>query len=163
MALQDKQQAVSTTIIDSSIPKMSEDKLPRNLDVLQILLFKTMKENIKMDTALELTVNEVLKIDEKSSIQFIRRDHCKNKLKMLHSELKCIQKLKNKNSDRATKFHTRLMDVFDISQDDIIKMFDTFHARARQVFLSKSIEDIKCHMQQIQTRNTPPGMKNIDH
>ncbi|KAL7290585.1 hypothetical protein TKK_0015350 [Trichogramma kaykai] len=80
-------------LFKNSILKLQQNKLPTNKEVLQLLYDELHKEKLKSFDAYKQTIESVITIWNKATIDTKRDDHCRDKLKKLYA--KCNE-LKNK-------------------------------------------------------------------
>ena len=114
-----------------------------NLNILQVLFYKTKLDKLSIDDACNIIVEQVQSIWDRTSTINKWIDHCKTKMINLHQEFRSIQKLKNLSSQKVDDFLEELSLVFDISQDNLIILLGSMGHMEKNAFLSMPIDDIK--------------------
>ena len=114
-----------------------------NLNILQVLFYKTKIDKLSIDDACNIIVEQVQSIWNRTSTITKRIDHCKTKMINLHKEFRSIKKLKNKSNQKVNDFLEELSLSFDISQDNLITLLCSMGDMEKKAFLSIPIDDIK--------------------
>lgn len=138
-------------ITNDLISKLNEKYLPSNVDVLKRLLYKTQIEKSKLVEAIKIVVNEVISIWEQSSIKVKRIDHCNDKLKKLYNSYADVRKFQDKRTKKVNDFLKEMTDVFDIFQDNIMKLLGSMDDIVKKKFLSKPVDYIKLKLSVIES------------
>ena len=138
----DQQNLRLSSITVRLISEFDKNYLPSQSDVLGRLLYKTQIDKSTVVDAINVVIKEVRCIWEESSINLIRIDHCHTKLRKLYDSYKEIKKFQDK-SKKVVEFFERIPNVFDISEDDTIKILFSLDDGVKKNFLSKPVPYIK--------------------
>lgn len=141
------------SISNSSISTLMENKLPTNLNILQVLFYKTKNEKIKTDDAFNSIFLQLESMWNNAFIKIKRVDKCKEKFKKLYDGFRSVQKLKNKSIPKVNVFVEELNNVFDISHDNTISFFGSMDIEIKKAFLSKPIDEIKNIIEKFDSQN----------
>lgn len=138
----DQENSDLSDITDRLISEFDKNYLPSYLHTLRRLLFKTQIDKSKVVDAVKVVIEEVRSIWEGTSIKLQRVDHCHRNLHKLYDSYTELRKFQNK-SQKVTEFLGKMYNVFDVSQDDSIKILSSLNDKVKNEFLSKPVECIK--------------------
>ena len=109
---------------------------------LKTLSYKIQIDKFQIVDAVKAVIQELRSIWEESSIKLKRTDHCYEKLRKLYTSYTNIKKFTNR-SKKVIDFVSQLSNVFDVSQDDSIKILNSLDDKVKNEFLSKPVAYIK--------------------
>lgn len=149
-------------ICNNTISELPEDVLPRKVHVLKRLLFLTKNEKYTAADAIKIVIKEVIQVWSKIPVELKRIDYCNEMLKNLHGTFRAIQKNPSESRPKVKYFLEDSSNVFDISQDDSLKLLGSIDNAAKQLLLSESIEDIRRKLMTVKQENTPGIVRFIN-
>ena len=108
---------ILSSITDTRVSELKEDRLPTNLEVLQALLHKLKNNKSTVDVSSKILAVQIKNIWCQTGINTKRLDHCIIQLKNIYYDFRSVQKFQNKSSFKVNDFIDKLSKVFDISQE----------------------------------------------
>ena len=125
-------------LIGRTRPQITSDKLPNNLQILQVLFYNTRHLRMTIKNAIKLVIKEVEVFWSKAQLETQKEQRCCEKLNKLYLDYRAVQKFKGKNvkEDKEKNFSDRLKLLFDISHCNVLK---TLGAEQKNILLQQSL------------------------
>lgn len=125
----------------SASSQITGDKLPTNLQVLQVLFFNIRSTNFSLEDSCRLLTKEIKIFWSKANIPTQEDHKCIQKIENMHKKYRDMQKNLGKyfNEEKEQKFSKRLNEIFDISHGSFR---DSMTAKERYELFALSLDKI---------------------